>query len=55
LYAAGGIRATKAALNALGLPGGYPRLPQLPVPDSMVPPLLEAIEQLGIGAIEGWG
>jgi dihydrodipicolinate synthase/N-acetylneuraminate lyase len=55
LYAAGGIRATKAVLNALGLPGGYPRLPQLPVPESMVPPLLEAIEQLGIGAIEGWG
>ena len=55
LYAAGGIRATKASLNALGLPGGYPRLPQLPVPDSMVPPLLEAIERLGIAAIEGWG
>ena len=41
-YAAGGIRATKAALNALGLPGGYPRLPQLPVPDASVPPLLDS-------------
>ena len=54
-YAAGGIRATKAALNALGLPGGFPRLPQLPLPDASVPPLLDAIERLGIGAIEGWG
>ena len=53
-YQAGGIRATKAALNALGLPGGFPRLPQLPVPASAVPPLLEMIEQLGVGAIEGW-
>jgi 4-hydroxy-tetrahydrodipicolinate synthase len=53
-YGAGGIRATKAALNALGLPGGFPRLPQLPVPDAVVPSLLEAIEQLGIGALEGW-
>ena len=55
LYAAGGIRATKAALNALGLPGGFPRLPQLPVVDASVPPLLETIERLGIGALEGWG
>ena len=53
-YAAGGIRATKAALNALGLPGGFPRLPQLPVPDASVPPLLDTIERLGIGTIEGW-
>lgn len=53
-YGAGGIRATKAALNALGLPGGYPRPPQLPVPDSVVPGLLGAIEHLGIAAIEGW-
>ncbi len=53
-YAAGGIRATKAVLNALGLPGGFPRLPQLPVPDASVPPLLETIERLGIRTIEGW-
>ncbi len=55
LSAAGGIRATKAALNALGLPGGFPRLPQLPIADASVPPLLDTIERLGIGAIEGWG
>jgi 4-hydroxy-tetrahydrodipicolinate synthase len=53
-YGAGGIRATKAVLGALGLPGGSPRLPQLPVPPDRVPPLLEVIEDLGIGAIEGW-
>ena len=27
----GGIRATKAALGQLGLPGGWPRLPRLPL------------------------
>jgi len=54
-YGAGGIRATKAVLNALGLPGGFPRPPQLPVAEASIPRLLEAIEQLGIPAIEGWG
>jgi 4-hydroxy-tetrahydrodipicolinate synthase len=54
LYGAGGIRATKAALGALGLPGGSPRLPQLPLGPDRVPPLLEVIEQLGIAPIEGW-
>jgi len=54
LYGAGGIRATKAALGALGLPGGSPRLPQLPVGPDRIPPLLDVIEQLGIAAIEGW-
>lgn len=53
-YSAGGIRATKAALGALGLPGGSPRLPQLPVGPDRIPPLLAVIEQLGIAAIEGW-
>ena len=54
LYAAGGIRATKSALNALGLPGGFPRPPQLPVPEATVPALLGVIERLGLAAIEGW-
>jgi 4-hydroxy-tetrahydrodipicolinate synthase len=54
LYGAGGIRATKAALGALGLPGGSPRLPQLPLDPDRIPPLLEVIEQLGIAPIEGW-
>jgi len=54
LYGAGGIRATKAALNALGLPGGYPRTPQLPLADASIPALVGVIEQLDIAAIEGW-
>jgi 4-hydroxy-tetrahydrodipicolinate synthase len=53
-YGAGGIRATKCALSALGLPGGFPRLPQLPVSDASVPALLQAIEELDIATIEGW-
>lgn len=53
-YAAGGIRAIKSVLNARGLPGGFPRPPQLPVPESAVPALLRAIERLDIPAIEGW-
>jgi 4-hydroxy-tetrahydrodipicolinate synthase len=54
LYGAGGIRATKAVLNRLGLPGGYPRKPQLPVTDATVDELMHVIEDLGIGEIEGW-
>jgi 4-hydroxy-tetrahydrodipicolinate synthase len=54
-YGAGGIRATKRALTAVGLPGGFPRLPQLPVSEAAVPGLLQTIEELGIAAIEGWG
>jgi 4-hydroxy-tetrahydrodipicolinate synthase len=53
-YAAGGIRAIKSVLTARGLPGGFPRPPQLPVPESVVPALLRTIERLDIPAIEGW-
>jgi 4-hydroxy-tetrahydrodipicolinate synthase len=53
-YAAGGIRAIKSVLTARGLPGGFPRPPQLPVPASAVPALLRALERLDIPAIEGW-
>jgi 4-hydroxy-tetrahydrodipicolinate synthase len=53
-YGAGGIRATKAVLNALGLPGGFPRPPQLPVSEATVSALLDVVGNLGIGAIEGW-
>jgi 4-hydroxy-tetrahydrodipicolinate synthase len=54
LYGAGGIRSTKAVLNALGLPGGFPRLPQLPLPPASVPALLDLIDSLGIPSTEGW-
>jgi 4-hydroxy-tetrahydrodipicolinate synthase len=53
-YGAGGIRATKAVLNALGLPGGFPRPPQLPVSKATVSTLLDVVGKLGIGTIEGW-
>ncbi len=52
LYGAGGIRATKAVLNRLGLPGGYPRKPQLPVTDATVDDLMRVIEDLGIAELE---
>jgi 4-hydroxy-tetrahydrodipicolinate synthase len=47
LYGNGGIRATKAALNALGLPGGYPRPPQLPVPPDEAASIVEQARALG--------
>jgi 4-hydroxy-tetrahydrodipicolinate synthase len=53
-YGAGGIRATKAVLNALGLPGGFPRPPQLPASEATVSTLLDVVGRLGIGKIEGW-
>ncbi len=55
LYGAGGIRATKAVLNVLGLPGGYPRKPQLPVSADTVKRVRTAIDKLDIAKIEDWG
>jgi 4-hydroxy-tetrahydrodipicolinate synthase len=54
LYSRGGIRATKAVLNDLGLPGGYPRKPQLPLSPATLRQLRKAVDDLGIAAIEGW-
>jgi 4-hydroxy-tetrahydrodipicolinate synthase len=48
LYGAGGIRATKGLLNRLGLPGGWPRKPQLPVSDEVVDRLVQLLRDLGI-------
>ena len=47
LYSAGGIRATKAVLNRLGLAGGVPRKPQLPIAEAKIDELLALIDQLG--------
>lgn len=54
LYAAGGIRATKAVLSAYGLPGGYPRRPQLPAEAGAVGQLVRLVGELGLPVSEGW-
>jgi len=41
-------------LNRLGLPGGYPRRPLLPVADATVDELMTVIADLGLAEIEGW-
>ena len=54
LLECGGNRVTKAALNRLGLPGGYPHRPRLPVEDARLDRILKVIEDLGIAGIEKW-
>ncbi len=54
LYGGGGIRATKAVLHRLGLPGGYPRKPLLAVDDATIDGLMTVIEDLRLGELEGW-
>ena len=54
LYRHGGIRATKAVLDRLGLPGGAVRPPQLPVADGVVDEVLAHVTGAGVPAIEGW-
>jgi 4-hydroxy-tetrahydrodipicolinate synthase len=49
---AGGISAAKGALRALGLPGGLPRRPRLPVSDSVANELVSVFEELGLREIE---
>jgi 4-hydroxy-tetrahydrodipicolinate synthase len=55
LYGNGGIRATKAVLNRFGLPGGYPRRPQLPVADAALDGLMTVIDDLHIEELEALG
>lgn len=54
LYGGGGIRATKAVLSSLGLAGGMPRKPQLPVADEVVQRARAVIDRLGIATLEGY-
>ncbi len=54
LYGNGGIRVTKAVLNQLGLAGGYPRKPRLPVTDERLTRALAVAESIGLKAIEGY-
>ena len=57
LYAAmagvGGVSGTKAALNQLGLPGGYPRKPRLPVPTEWEEQIAQILIDHDIRAVEG--
>jgi 4-hydroxy-tetrahydrodipicolinate synthase len=54
LYAHGGIRVTKAVLERLGLPGGVPRKPQLPVSEAAVDAVMQVVGTLDLAAVEGW-
>lgn len=57
LYAAmanvGGVSGTKAALNQLGLPGGYPRKPRLPVPPEWEARIAQILRDHDVRGIEG--
>lgn len=55
LYRHGGIRATKAVLGQLSLPGGVPRPPRLPATDDVTRSVTEGVAELGIAAWEEWG
>jgi 4-hydroxy-tetrahydrodipicolinate synthase len=48
LYAAGGIRATKAVLDRLGLAAGVPRKPQLPIAAPVIDELIALLGELGV-------
>lgn len=52
LYGHGGIRATKGVLGHLGLPGGQPRLPRLPLDAATLDRVTAAVEQLELSR---WG
>jgi len=54
LYGHGGIRATKAVLDRLGLPGGTVRPPQFTVHADVVDEVLAHLVGAGVPATEGW-
>jgi 4-hydroxy-tetrahydrodipicolinate synthase len=47
------FKGTKAALNLLGLPGGYPRSPRHPLSAGEISQIGEALQRLDIPSIEG--
>lgn len=49
----GYVSGVKAANNILGVAGGYPRLPRLPVPEESYPAIEKMLDDLGIREIEG--
>ena len=54
LYGNGGIRVTKAVIEAVGLPGGYPRKPRLPSEEDGLKRAMAVVDEIGLAAIEGW-
>jgi 4-hydroxy-tetrahydrodipicolinate synthase len=54
LYGHGGIRATKAVLARLGLPGGVPRRPRLPLEPGAAEELAGLVARLGVTRWESW-
>jgi 4-hydroxy-tetrahydrodipicolinate synthase len=52
--ALGGVACTKAALNMLGLPGGYPRKPRLPASAEELVLIKRMIDELDIVRCEGF-
>ena len=48
----GGVVGAKAALQSLGVAGGWPRLPRLPVTEEQARPLVELITELGLDRSE---
>ena len=52
---AGGMSATKGALRLLGLPGGWPRRPRLPVAEEAARALADTFVALGLRESEGVG
>ena len=53
LYGHGGIRATKAVLGRLGLAGGSPRPPRLPLTDDEVDQVMAAVGSLRVPELAG--
>lgn len=51
--ALGGVTCTKAALNRLGLPGGYPRKPRLPAGEQELQRIEQMLGKLDIARVEG--
>jgi 4-hydroxy-tetrahydrodipicolinate synthase len=49
----GGIAATKAALSLLGLPGGAPRPPRLPVDDATRDAIARMLDDCDVRGVEG--
>ena len=55
LHGNGGIRVTKAILNNLGLPGGYPRLPKLIADEGEIERAMTVVNAVNAGEYEDWG